>query len=255
LLALQHFVLALAQSTLMAEWSPPAQPNPRVILDEARADVAAGRHEDALAKYVWFFRNAVKIDKALAGVRGSYVVSEWSALGRTYPPALAKLKAVRDDIVEQVKQGKDVKAAFLDVEAINEAFGDDHLTYDLFLELDAKRPQLAKDAYRTVQRILIAKKKYKLCSKYLDVEEGLLRLTRAVQTLPKVHEIGKFSPGQRAKINKVVIDDCATFIALLAINDRHDDALKVAKAIRKEWDDPAFRAAIDQALKGKLPEA
>ncbi|HVR75201.1 MAG TPA: hypothetical protein VMT52_12745 [Planctomycetota bacterium] len=41
---------------------------------------------------------------------------------------------------------------------------------------------------------------------------------------------------------------------LLSLNARHDDALKVANLIRKEWDDPGLHAAIDRALEGELPK-
>ena len=247
-------ILAPTLAALASDWSPPPNPNPQAILREARADATAGRNENALAKYVWFHHNAVKLNKALYGVRNSFAVSDWARLGKAYAPALAKMRETRDAALEDVKQGKNTREAFGDVVAINRALGEDDRTHELFLHLDAKQPEMAKQVYRIAQRILIEKKEYKLCGKYLDLEEATPRLTKSVQYIPEIHRVERFSPSAKARIIQMHIDGCATFIALLAINGRHDDAVKVANALRKEWDDPGFHSAMDRALKGELPK-
>lgn len=244
--------LLILASTLAApapEWSPPPNPNPQAILREARADVAAGRNEEALAKYVWFHHNAVRLNKALYGVRNTYAVSDWARLAIAYAPALAKMRETRDAALEEAKRGKNTKEAFGDVEAINRVLGEDDRTHELFLHLDANQPEMAKQVYIRAERILIEKKEYKLCGKYLDLEEAIPRLTDFV----KAHRLAGFSRYQEAR-NRVLTRSCATFIALLALNARHDDALKAANALRKEWDDPGFHSAIDRALDGELPK-
>src|SRR5688572_11688303 len=57
------------QPPAKAAWSPPANPDPHVILREAKADTQAGRYEEALAKHVWFHSHALEIEPALYGVR------------------------------------------------------------------------------------------------------------------------------------------------------------------------------------------
>jgi hypothetical protein len=42
------------------------------VLDEAEAEMKAGRYEDSLGKRVWFHHNSMRIDRAIAGVRLSY---------------------------------------------------------------------------------------------------------------------------------------------------------------------------------------
>lgn len=253
MLTARQLVLILVPLAL-AEWSPPANPDPDQILQEARADAAAGRHPDAYAKYAWFYSHALEIKETLAGVRNSYVVKEWSALGKAHPPALAKLKQVRDEAVNKVKEGKDVKRQFSDVSAINSALGEDKLTHELFLHLDANQPKAAKEAYPVAQATLFARRDFKVCSKYIDIKEAIPRLTKSVQTIHEVHKIGGFNEEERAQINAVLFENCAECIALLVLNDRRDDAVKVASALRKEWDDKGFHAAIDLGLKGKLPK-
>jgi hypothetical protein len=84
-------------SALFAEWAPPANPDPHKILDEAQDDARAGRYADALAKHVWFHENALKYEPSLAGVRLSFALGYWVAFGNSYPPALQKLKSIRDE--------------------------------------------------------------------------------------------------------------------------------------------------------------
>jgi hypothetical protein len=156
--------------------------------------------------------------------------------------------------VKKVKGGKDVKRHFGDASAINKVLGEDKLTHELFLHLDAKQPKAAKEAYPAAQAALIARQDFKLCSKYIDIKEAIPRLTKEVQSIHQAQKIGGFSASQKAQINQVLFDDCAKCIALLVINDRRDEAVKVADALRKKWDDKEFHAAIDLALQGKLPK-
>ena len=57
------FIMAIAVAR--ADWTPPQNPNPDEILEEARADTEAGRYEDALAKHVWLHLNAQKYHRSL----------------------------------------------------------------------------------------------------------------------------------------------------------------------------------------------
>jgi hypothetical protein len=108
----------------LSNWAPPQNPNPESILDEAEADSAAGRYANSLAKFVWFFENAVKYDPALSGVRVSYALGGWEGLGESYPPALEKLKTVRDEAAQNARQEKDSISSFNDFASINSCLKD-----------------------------------------------------------------------------------------------------------------------------------
>src|SRR5438552_1664672 len=111
-------ILSCAPLLAMA-WSPPPNPDPRAILDEATADRMQGRYEDALAKHLWFHREAARIEPALVGVRGSFALGYWSSLAMKYPPAMAALVTTRDAAEAQVRANDDVRNAFHDLAAIN----------------------------------------------------------------------------------------------------------------------------------------
>jgi len=157
---------------VFAEWEPPKNPNPRTILEEARADAKAGRFESALAKYVWFHRHALEVDRAYFGVRLSGALLSWHQLAQSYPPAMEKLKATRDDAAERVirkgdHKSDDVWDSFADMAAINELLDSDGQTVQVFVKLDRDSPTVAKEVYRAAQPALIEAKRFDLCGKYI----------------------------------------------------------------------------------------
>lgn len=50
-------------------------------LRQARQFVKSHEYAAALEKYIWFHHHALEIDRNLVGVRLSYAISEWVALG------------------------------------------------------------------------------------------------------------------------------------------------------------------------------
>jgi hypothetical protein len=114
-------VALLAVGTVLADdWTPPDNPIPGRILDEAESDAANGRHKDALAKHVWFHRNALERAPAMYGVRLSFALSSWKELADEYPPALDAMKRVRDEAKTAILDGKAARRNFHDLSALNE---------------------------------------------------------------------------------------------------------------------------------------
>jgi hypothetical protein len=48
----------------IAQWKPPANPDPSQILHEAVADTRNGQHADALAKFLWFHHHATSMTRS-----------------------------------------------------------------------------------------------------------------------------------------------------------------------------------------------
>ncbi len=255
------FLLALSiplQAT--AAWQPPPKPDPDAILDEARADTRAGRYEDALERHLWFHHHALEYRPSLYGVRLSFALGYWLELAKAYPPALTKLKEVRDDAEKKVIEGKgDVRRLFHDMSSINEELGDDDRTVAAFIQLDKTAPKSARDSYNIAQPALVKAKKYDLCGKYLEPEKSYELMVRIYRlSLKHAEERKEPAPPKRMMLEsaeEAFLEDSATLIALLVLNNRKSEAEKIAEDARNVSMDPNRDPIIDSALKGELPKS
>lgn len=252
------FTLIMAMG-VMAEWKPPKNPDPQTILDEARADSRAGRYQDALAKYVWFHHHALDHDRSYAGVRLAPALMSWYRLGKEYPPALEKLKEVRDHVGKQVLEGKtNARQHFTDFAAINEQLGEEGRTVDTFISLDRKAPEIAKKLYDIAQSALVEAEKFALCGKYLEPDKSYARMVELYRL--NLEYVATVEPSERNRyeresVERRFIEKAATLIALLVLNDRKLEAQEVAEKARTESKYPNRNAVIDAALDGKLPKS
>jgi hypothetical protein len=238
------------------EWRPPAKPNPQEILNEARTDALAGRYADALAKHVWFHENALKYAPSLYGVRLSFALGYWGQLCSAYPPALQKLKTIRDETGKTIRTGDPAQEAFQrfhDYAAINRALGEDSKTTELFDWLDGNKPKVAAKAFRVAEPALIRSKQYRLCGKYIDPDRSFAEILNAYRVDKEMAKTGKHREVLLGLREKAFSNSTATLVALLVVNDRKADALKVAEKALKEHDDPLFRAELEKAEKGEVP--
>lgn len=240
-----------------SQWKPPEKPDPHAILDEARADKEARRYDVALAKHVWFFDHALEHEKALYGVRLSFALADWEELGKAYPPALAKLKEYRDRAGKDVQGGKDVFHSFHDLAAINRALSDDASTHEVFAALDEKKPDEARRVYDIAQPALVKVKAYKLCGKFLEPEQDLASAREQYESLKEFSEMqtGFAQASSLASAKQMFTQKIGTLIALLVLNDRREEAEKIAKTVRGEWNDVFVSKAIEKALEGKVPRS
>ena len=112
-------------------------------------------------------------DQALTGVRLSFALSDWLKLAEAYPPAMAKLEAVRDDARRRVNERhgrRIVVQDFQELASINDRLGETDATVDAFRMLDERDPKAAKaPVYRLAQPSLIQAKQFTLCGKYLSL--------------------------------------------------------------------------------------
>jgi len=235
-------------------WKLPENPDPHEILSEAQADARAKRYEDALAKHVWFHRNALKYEPALGGVRLSFALSYWHELGKAYPPALVKLKEIRNEAAKNVTNGNHVRESFHDLAAINRTVGEESHTKEIFVLLDAQNADAAKEVFNLAQPALINAKKYKLCGKYIDPKRSFPRIIEHFRMNKRLAKQSRYEASSLEFADKKFTNDATTLIALLTINGRKAEAEEIAGDAKKEWNNASFHAEIDKALQGKLPK-
>jgi len=244
-------LVAIVVSSVAADgpWLPPENPDPSAILKEAQADTRTGNYEQALAKHVWYHENALTYQPAQSGVRLSFALMYWKQLADAYPAALFKLMEIREKAIFDVLGGANARAAFQELTAINRTLKEEQRTVETFVSLHEKNASAAKQVYPLAQPALIKAKEYKLCGSYVDPDQ--FRITtatyQATKRMAKDAKLGDFA-------NNKFSNDATTLVALLVVNDRTSEAAKVAAAAKQEWDDKGFHKAIDEALKGKVPD-
>jgi hypothetical protein len=247
---------ALSALSGEAAWTPPADPKPETIeaiRAELGKDLAAKQYDDALAKHVWYHENALKYGTGQGGVRLSFVLSNWLELGKAYPPALQKLKAIQDGLEKQLSDGKGGFQQFHDFSAINKLLNEVKRTSDIFLLLDAKYPAQARIDFQAGLPALVTAKEYALCGKYLQPEQFYKSAADNFRYMLKF-EAEHPAPGPAKSFAKQNFpNQCSTLVALLVKNNRLEEAKKFAAEGAKEFDDAAFKTQLEKALKGEVP--
>ena len=167
---MKYFYLLVILAFLLScerGWKPPENPEPKLILNEAKNDYKEKRYEDALAKHVWFHDHALEYQPSMSGVRLSFALGSWKRLGESYPPALKTLKRIRDNKTDLLAQEKGNRNLFHDVMALNRTLGDDNKTVDLFRKLDKDQEDLAKQCWIVAKHVIIKAKAYDLVRNYI----------------------------------------------------------------------------------------
>lgn len=240
-------------SIAYADWTPPTNPDPDQIFTEAKSDAAAGRYSEALAKHVWFYQNALKYKPSLYGVRLSFALSAWAELGAAYPPALQKLKSIRDETAKKIPEGKGSREAFHDVGSINKTLGEESKTKDLFMWLHSNNPNVAKKVFDLAQPALIKAKEYRLCGAYIDADASFQQLLGLYRENKVIAQDPKFGKRLEEFGRKSFSNGTATLVALLVLSERKADADRIAAEAGKEWDDAEFRKQLEKAKNGSVP--
>jgi hypothetical protein len=145
----------------------------------ARQAMLEGRHEDALRELVWFHEHALEEAPAMYGVRLSYALFDWVELGKVFPPARQALEDIRDRKAQTLLRGEGDRALFHDVEAINDRLDMRRATYELYLALDQRMPELAKQCARLALPAIVEAKDYRLADRVRPQPEAHIRAEAA----------------------------------------------------------------------------
>jgi hypothetical protein len=210
---------ANAAAPAQAVWTPPANPDPQQILNEAQTDMIAGRYEDALAKHVWFYENALKINRASYGVRLSFALSYWKQLGLVYPPAKVKLGKFRNEAEKKVTSGQNVRESFHDFMAINSVLDDEKRTVALFKLLDKENTQAATSVFEIARLVLIKAGEIKLCSKYVDAKTDYPRFKEMYEQMVNLAKDPQFGEQHKEFAQHSFTNEVTTLVALLVVSE------------------------------------
>jgi uncharacterized protein (TIGR02246 family) len=224
---------------------PKVEPDPQTVLNEAQSLAMRGHYEEALQKHVWFHDNALRINPAMIGVRLSFALSYWVALGEHYPKARAALVAIRDKDVEAMKPGTATVQLFSDIKSINGYLDESSKTVELFKAIDADRPMLAARSYLHAEETLADAGEYALCGKYIPEPEE--RLVSSIR-LYRMHAAEESSRprdfGIPAYAVRSFVKTTRQLITILARAGRKPEAELIQRKALEVLDDPRIRDAI-----------
>src|SRR5271157_4655230 len=147
---------------------------PKQVLCEARSLVKSGAYAEAFEKYRWFYENALIYERALCGVRNSYVLLEWVDLGKVYPPARQELETVRDEKVTSLRDGSINVELFLDLSAINFVICQVELTSTIFAEIAERDREFAQKCFHAALPALVQTLDFSLARRFIKSPEDSL---------------------------------------------------------------------------------
>ena len=258
--AMVAICLLLPTCGVADDWEPPDNPDPQAIMAEAKTDTRAGRYEDALAKHVWYHENALQLRPSLTGVRLSFALMNWLQLGEAYPPALEKMKQVRDETEKRIRDEDNVRIRFEDFHdfvALNRTLREEHRTAELFQWVDERDEEDAQRVFDVARPALIKQGEFELCGKYIESEQEMSRIDRNYILGLKMAE-DRFGEQHRQYVEKKFLNDVTTLAALLVKNGRIDEATDVAAKAQKLVQDPQLleklSKQLEPAMLGTVPK-
>ena len=201
-------------------------------LTRARELARAGKHAAALREHVWFHQHALDEIPSLAGVRLSFALSDWIDLAKVYPPALKRLKTIRDDTTRKLFGRHGSFDLFHDVSSINEYLGETSATYQAFCRLDTEFPALAKSCADVAMNAIVEAKDFKLARRYWPSPEAEL-LEASEWFNADVIRHHKMPPTTAPRLNAFVSIYCDRVLAMMRIAEGLGHA--ETAALIKEW--------------------
>lgn len=216
-------------------------------LDSARRLAKEGKYEQALKKQVWFHNHGLDADRSYYGVRLSFALSEWIALGQKYPKALDTLKGIRDEKTKRLLAGETDRELFHDVESINEHLGDSVATVELFKRLERSQAPFAASVYDLAEEALIRAKEFPLARKYLvDPAASLGKARDRFQKGLQYASKGRNADAHRQAFESIFTDRAIQIITILNKTGSPDQALAIQSEALAVLDNPEIRNAISR---------
>lgn len=177
--------------------------------DQGRALASEGKDEEALVEFLWCYDTGMKQSPGYAGVRLSYLLSEMADLGRGFPPALAALRARRDQALADAKAPDAAFGTLMDLAALNRTLKEDSKTL-AFLD------QLPIDDRRRKSLDLVLFSQLLKAKRYADAAKGqsYWELKNSFVMTQQIEN--GFDPANRQTLHKFQVRKLAEDIEMLA---------------------------------------
>lgn len=267
---LQQSLAAKVKKASAEIWSPTLAPGEKPdlqkILDAAKSLTEEGSYEEALQRYLWYFKHS-RSDVGQRGVRLSFALSDWVELGRRYPKAKQALIEIRDADVQKFSKGEGYFELFQEIANINHYLDKDDQTLALFKSIYQNDKSLARQCYFFAEDLLMKNGEYKLCLDSLgdpqaffeslrngfEIQQASRQRLAEIQKqyptpvapqFPGVH----FTPPDLMQMatNNFVGSVCK-LVEILVATGHKPDAEKIQDEALTVLDDPKLKSAVNDA--------
>lgn len=180
-------------------------------LSDTRALIKKGDYQEALKRCIWFHEHVLEYNKAMAGVRRSFALSDWKSLGKVYKPATDSLIAIRDRKTAQLINYGTPRDLFADISAINRTLEQTFKTIELFETLREKQPEGILTYWIYAKDALFAAKRYDIIRKYIgnpvrefSIVEDMYRLNSSHYKNPKIGKANFIAYNENSFVEKSI---------------------------------------------------
>jgi hypothetical protein len=236
-------LIGLLSSCSSPKWVVPENPNPQIILTEARFDYKNQRYEASLLKYIWINEHSIEYDYNFVGVRNSEALNEWYRLGVKYPIAREKFHEYRNKAKQQVKQKNNMTQNFSDFKTFNELSGKQLETIDLFLWVEENTPFIVDSVHFIAKYDLFDARRYDILNKYIKPN---MDYSFAEENYKMMLNYNK---GQTDNWNESnFMKEIHLLVTVLNNNNRHKEADEIVSKALLLIKDPNFKESLNSLL-------
>lgn len=209
--------------------------DPAIVLDEARSHVKNKEYAEALKDYVWFFENAERIKKSMAGVRLSYCINEWRKLGNIYEPALIKYREELTKRKERLINGEANWELFWEFKSLSKYDNKDNDVIDIFMSFhNGKNKKFAAKIFDPIKKDLAILGFFDICNEY--TKNPILLADQIIDDYRMRLEMAKKRKDDLmiAHLENNFIDESRYLLTVLKKNNREKEYVQVRDKLAKE---------------------
>ena len=230
-----------SNNVITKTWSPTLQPGEKLdsynFLAIASQLTEDGYYDQALQRYLWYHDHVSNFGP---GASLLSALSGWTELARRFPKAKQALIQLRDEKVNCFATGQGYFSLFHDLHNINEVLQQTDLTYELFVEIDKRDPELASHCHWVAEEILLEKGAYELSLKYIGDPQRRFAMICQNRTM---------LPNDRTMADKRFVEQTCGLITVLIATGHQSEAEAIRDKASDLVNDSRLTSAIVNAKK------
>ena len=234
--------------------APQDEGDVRARLDRARALSEAERYDEATEEFAWLWENMLAHDRAMSGVRVSFMAGNMEQLAAAHAPARERFEALRNALTVSLGAGTASRADLGDWLVLNIRVLNEDQPVLAWIDRVKDRddgPAALRRQLHVIDDVLIRHERWALMGELTD-PQAELRHARSMLTQGEAmarRDPDRFG-GDLVEVHRRMFrDDVALIHAALLAAERDAEAFTIARESLKTLDDIETRRALLQTAK------